>query len=97
MVCECEFVCSVVKCVYDGCVAVLLVQVHPSHSYLAVGEKGQQPVITIYTYPELRLHRVLRGEDLPGWRKHVILLDHPSPFFLLSLPSSSLASASSHL
>ena len=45
------------------------VQVHPSHSYLAVGEKGQQPVITIYTYPELRLHRVLQGEGLPGWRE----------------------------
>lgn len=39
-------------------------QVHPSHSYFAVGEKGNQPVIAIYTYPELVLHRVLRGQSL---------------------------------
>lgn len=26
-----------------------------------MGEKGTQPVIAIYTYPELKLHRVLRG------------------------------------
>ena len=35
--------------------------VHPSRDYLAVGEKGNQPVIAIYTYPELKLHRILRG------------------------------------
>ena len=38
-----------------------LCQVHPSHAYFAVGEKGENPVIAIYTYPELVLHRVLRG------------------------------------
>ena len=35
--------------------------VHPSRQYLAVGEKGSQPVIAIFTYPELNLHRMLRG------------------------------------
>ena len=36
-------------------------QVHPSHEYFAVGEKGHQPVIAIYTYPQLSLYRILRG------------------------------------
>jgi hypothetical protein len=35
--------------------------VHPSRQYFAVGEKGSQPVIAIFTYPQLLLHRVLRG------------------------------------
>ena len=35
--------------------------VHPSRQYLAVGEKGSQPVLAIYTYPQLQLHRILRG------------------------------------
>jgi WD40 repeat protein len=35
--------------------------VHPSRHYLAVGEKGTQPVIAIFTFPELGLHRILRG------------------------------------
>ena len=35
--------------------------VHPSREYIAVAEKGRQPVINIFTYPALRLHRVLRG------------------------------------
>jgi len=43
-----------------GCVS--LVQVHPSCGYFAVGEKGQQPVVAVYTYPDLRLHRVLQGQ-----------------------------------
>lgn len=60
------------------------VQVHPSHSYLAVGEKGQQPVITVYTYPELRLHRVLRGEGLPGWREVYSSMSH----YWSTIPSS---------
>ena len=62
------------------------VQVHPSHSYLAVGEKGQQPVITVYTYPELRLHRVLRGEGLPGWREVYSSMSHYWSTILPSLP-----------
>lgn len=36
--------------------------VHPSKHYFAVGEKGIQPVIAIFTYPELQLHRMLRGD-----------------------------------
>ena len=40
----------------------LFAQVHPSQAYFAVGEKGTKPVIAIYTYPELKLHRMLRGE-----------------------------------
>ena len=40
---------------------VPLPQVHPSTEYFAVGEKGTQPVIAIYTYPQLKLYRVLRG------------------------------------
>ena len=35
--------------------------VHPSRGYLAVGEKGAQPVIAIFTFPQLQLHRILRG------------------------------------
>ena len=35
--------------------------VHPSRQYFAVGEKGTQPVIAIFTYPELQIHRILRG------------------------------------
>ena len=40
--------------------------VHPSRQFLAVGEKGKQPVIAIFTYPQLQLHRVLKGvqEDI---------------------------------
>ena len=33
---------------------------HPSHEYFAVGEKGNNPVIAIYSYPSLKLHRILR-------------------------------------
>ena len=36
-------------------------QVHPSHDYFAVGEKGDSPVIAIYSFPSLKLYRVLRG------------------------------------
>lgn len=43
-----------------GCVS--LVQVHPSCGYFAMGEKGQQPVVAVYTYPDLSLHRVLQGQ-----------------------------------
>ena len=35
--------------------------VHPSRGYIAVAEKGNQPDINIFTYPLLRLYRVLRG------------------------------------
>lgn len=36
-------------------------QVHPTRNYFAVGEKGHKPVIAIFQYPSLVLHRVLRG------------------------------------
>ena len=89
MVCVC--VCDVLVCKCE-CVICVAVQVHPSCSYLAVGEKGQQPVIAIYAYPELRLHRVLRGESLPGWREvHSSMSHHwstisPPPFLSSSFP-----------
>ena len=35
--------------------------VHPTRQYLAVGEKSTQPVIAIFTFPQLQLHRILRG------------------------------------
>ncbi|KAI6658873.1 Cilia- and flagella-associated protein 44-like [Oopsacas minuta] len=35
--------------------------VHPSKQFIAVAEKGVMPVINIFTYPGLRLDRVLRG------------------------------------
>jgi WD40 repeat protein len=35
--------------------------VHPEGTFIAVGDKGEVPVITIYSYPELRRYRVLRG------------------------------------
>ena len=34
--------------------------VHPSHKYFAVGEKGNDPNIYIYTYPALEIVKVLR-------------------------------------
>lgn len=40
---------------------IFLPQVHPSQAYFAVGEKGTKPFIAIYTYPDLKLHRILRG------------------------------------
>jgi WD40 repeat protein len=36
------------------------IAVHPSSEYFAVGEKGTHPHIAIYTYPDLKLHRLLR-------------------------------------
>ena len=42
-------------------------QVHPSQAYFAVGEKGVDPVIAIYTYPEVTLHRILRGQSPGLW------------------------------
>ena len=35
--------------------------VHPTRQYIAVAEKGSLPVINIFTYPSLKLDRVLRG------------------------------------
>jgi len=35
--------------------------VHSSFKYFAVAEKGTKPHILVYTFPELKLHRVLRG------------------------------------
>ncbi len=46
----------------DGDTIPPCMQVHPSRGYLAVGEKGNQPVLAIYTLPELKLHRILRGQ-----------------------------------
>ena len=37
------------------------VAVHPSKEFFAVGEKGENPNIYIYSYPDLVLTRVLRG------------------------------------
>lgn len=53
--------------------------VHPSRQFLAVGEKGKQPVIAIFTYPQLQLHRVLKG-----LQKHSDVQQKDSQQFLLS-------------
>jgi len=37
-----------------GCVCA-----HPSQKYFAVGEKGYFPCIFIYSYPEIKLYRIL--------------------------------------
>lgn len=34
---------------------------HPSRGFFAVAEKGNQPPINVYTWPGLRLYRILRG------------------------------------
>ncbi|XP_040013967.1 cilia- and flagella-associated protein 44 [Xiphias gladius] len=34
---------------------------HPSKEYFVAAEKGNQPNITVYEYPSLRLYRILRG------------------------------------
>ena len=36
------------------------ISVHPSHQFFAVAEKGINPNIYIYSYPDLRLYRILR-------------------------------------
>ena len=35
-------------------------KVHPSRQFFAVGEKGHLPHVCIYSYPDLRLYRLLR-------------------------------------
>lgn len=42
-------------------------QVHPSHNYFAVGEKGNMPNINIFEWPSLRLYRVLRQGTQKGY------------------------------
>lgn len=37
-----------------------VIQVHPSHEFFAVGEKGNSPNIYIYHYPSLSVRHVLR-------------------------------------
>ena len=46
----------------EGWYIISPAQVHPSQEYFAVGEKGTNPVIAIYSYPEITLYRVLRGK-----------------------------------
>jgi WD40 repeat protein len=36
------------------------ISVHPSHKFFAVAEKGTNPNIYIYSYPDLKLYRILR-------------------------------------
>ena len=35
--------------------------VHPGRHHLAVGEKGAEPVIAIFSFPELQITQILRG------------------------------------
>lgn len=35
--------------------------IHPSRKFFAVGEKGTQPNIYIYSYPEIEVVKVLEG------------------------------------
>ncbi|KAI4887997.1 hypothetical protein NFI96_034666, partial [Prochilodus magdalenae] len=44
----------------SGC-GIGTIMAHPSRSYIAVAEKGEQPSIIIYEYPSLRPYRILRG------------------------------------
>eukprot|EP00730_Choanoeca_flexa_P004745 TRINITY_DN11792_c0_g2_i1.p1 TRINITY_DN11792_c0_g2~~TRINITY_DN11792_c0_g2_i1.p1 ORF type:complete len:1946 (+),score=593.51 TRINITY_DN11792_c0_g2_i1:1-5838(+) len=41
--------------------------VHPAGNWLAVGEKGGDPVINIYHWPSLRLYKVLRNGTTSGY------------------------------
>eukprot|EP01033_Poteriospumella_lacustris_P001667 gene1665-1214_t len=50
-----EFLLHVSEC-GAACVAV-----HPSKKYFAVGGRGYHPVISIYSYPDLKIRCVLRG------------------------------------
>ena len=53
------YICDIHSCGY--LMLIFLPQAHPSQAYFAVGEKGTKPFIAIYTYPDLKLHRILRG------------------------------------
>ncbi|KAM6977661.1 cilia- and flagella-associated protein 44 [Aplochiton taeniatus] len=44
------------------------VMAHPSKTYFAVAEKGQQPHIIVYEYPSLRPHRILRGGTAQAYK-----------------------------
>ena len=68
-----------------GGAGVGAITAHPSKSYFAVGEKGDSPVIAIYTYPELVLHRILRGEG----NTHIAIALHSN----LSRPQEALSSS----
>ncbi|CAL8109223.1 unnamed protein product [Orchesella dallaii] len=41
--------------------------IHPSKKYLAVGEKGANPVIVVYTWPSVSVYRILRRGTLKGY------------------------------
>lgn len=43
------------------------VAVHPSKKYFAVGEKGDHPLVMIYTWPDLAVFRVLRKGTTKGY------------------------------
>eukprot|EP00055_Hartaetosiga_balthica_P018003 m.126721 g.126721 ORF g.126721 m.126721 type:complete len:2101 (-) comp9436_c0_seq1:2135-8437(-) len=48
-------------------VGVGCVSLHPSGEYIVVGDKGVDPVITVYSYPALKRYRVLRGGSQRGY------------------------------
>lgn len=43
------------------------IALHPERTHLAVGEKGEMPVIAIYSLPELKLIRVLKNGTQRGY------------------------------
>ncbi|EGD81535.1 hypothetical protein PTSG_02254 [Salpingoeca rosetta] len=47
--------------------AVAAVAVHPSRKFFAVADKGDNPAITVFSYPDKRRYRVLRGGALTGF------------------------------
>lgn len=43
------------------------VALHPSNKYFAVGEKGSNPVIVVYSWPAVTVYRILKRGTLKGY------------------------------
>lgn len=70
-----------------GCIAV-----HPESDYIAVAEKGDNPNIYVYDYPDLNLYRILKKGAEKSYSHIVFSFDgntlasvSNSPDFLLSI------------
>ncbi|XP_048458506.1 cilia- and flagella-associated protein 44-like, partial [Rhincodon typus] len=60
-------------------------QVHPSGSYFAVGEKGNMPNIIVYEYPSLKPYRIMRGGT---WEAYAFIDFNSSGTLLASVGGS---------
>lgn len=43
------------------------IALHPSREYFAVGEKGDGPIIVVYTWPSVSVHRIMRRGTSKGY------------------------------